>query len=150
MLPSLAGRIHTRIILFFAVGLPITFLWAAYLGDWRWPFPFEPFYVLGMIFVVGLILDPVYIWIQSYRWEHDWPFAYQAVSMIFEFVIVLSLIQLDVLPFLPASLIATSDGFWNVVIHFSMVFFISFLGLLAFIQVFMIRWRFNAGQWGRM
>lgn len=150
MLPSLTGRIHTRITLFIFVGLPITFLWAAYLGDWAWPFPLEPFYVLGMIFIVGLILDPAYMAITVRRWEHDWPFAYQAISMIFEFCIVLGLIWLDVLPFLPASLIARTSDFWDVVIHFSLVFFVSFLGLLAFIQVFMIRWRFNAGQWGRM
>ena len=44
----------------------------------------------------------------------------------------------------------TEDAFWSVLLHFTLVVVPSFLALLGGIQVFMVRWRFKGGEWGRL
>jgi hypothetical protein len=159
MLPTLLGRWQTRILLFFFIGLPITFLYMLWLGNsssqyevaWvRWPIEIVPFQVICMVFVVGAILDPVYVEIQRYRWDRDWPFAYQFFFSIVEFVIVLGLIKLDVLPFLPARTLLNGENYFYVSLHFALVFLPAFIALLGFVQIFMVRWRYKGGEWGRL
>lgn len=158
MTPTLLGRIQTRILLFIVLGLPITLLFSIYLSDWVIP-PTDvtPFLVLATLLIVGLILDPVYIYLQRFRWDHDWPFAFQFFFSIIEFLIVLLIVWTDVLPYLPASNIADAQSGqinWNNVLtytsHFLLVFIPSFLSLLGFVQIFMVRWRFKGGEWGRL
>lgn len=157
MTPTLLGRIQTRILLFIVLGLPITLLFSIYLSDWVVPpTNVTPFLVLATLLIVGLILDPVYIYLQRFRWDHDWPFAFQFFFSIIEFLIVLLIVWTDILPYLPASEIVDTSGLinWTVVLtytsHFLLVFVPSFLSLLGFVQIFMVRWRFKGGEWGRL
>jgi hypothetical protein len=153
MTPTFAGRWQTRILLFLFIGLPITVLYAFWFedGDWRRVVD-SPFLVfLCTLFVVGMILDPLYYWVMLFRWDRDWPFAFQFAVMIMEFLIVVALVWFDLLPFLPSSVVfATDESHWWVLLHFTIVFIPSFLALLAVFQVFMIRWRFKGGEWGRL
>ena len=157
MTPTLLGRIQTRILLFIVFGLPITLLFSIYLSDWVVP-PTNvmPFLVLATLLIVGLILDPVYIYLQRFRWDHDWPFAFQFFFSIIEFLIVLLIVWTDILPYLPASYIVDTSGQlnWNAILtftsHFLLVFIPSFISLLGFVQIFMVRWRFKGGEWGRL
>lgn len=164
MTPTLFGRWHTRILLFVFLGLSITLIFAL-LQVWVrnlsiTQLPIEPFQVISLIFLVGLILDPLYIFLQSFRWDRDWPFAFQFVSMIFEFLIVIGIIYLDFIPFLrglynfvyvaPSGFFNNSTNIWDVCFHFGMVFWPSFIALLGFVQIFAIRWRFKGGEWGRL
>lgn len=157
MTPTLLGRIQTRILLFIVFGLPITLLFSIYLSDWVVPpTNVTPFLVLATLLIVGLILDPVYIYLQRFRWDHDWPFAFQFFFSIIEFLIVLLIVWTDILPYLPASDIVDTSGQlnWNAVLtftsHFFLVFIPSFISLLGFVQIFMVRWRFKGGEWGRL
>ena len=157
MTPTLLGRIQTRILLFIVLGLPITLLFSIYLSDWVVPpTNVTPFLVLATLLIVGLILDPVYIYLQRFRWDHDWPFAFQFFFSIIEFLIVLLIVWTDILPYLPASEIVDTSGLinWTAVLtytsHFLLVFVPSFLSLLGFVQIFMVRWRFKGGEWGRL
>lgn len=159
MIPTLLGRMQTRILLFLWIGLPITILYALWLPDRptvhtiviaNWLLDIRPLQILCLLLVVGLILDPAYYALQTLRWDSDWPFIFQFVFSIGEFLIVLLLISLDILPFMPASAIANSDEYFYVALHFGFVFIPSFIALLGFVQIFMIRWRFKGGEWGRL
>ena len=145
MLPTLKGRWLTRILLFFWIGLPVTLVYSLYIAT-----PESP--VLPLIgWNYGLLLDPVYIHFQQYRWERDWPFAFQFFFSIVEFLIVLALVWRGALDFTRSPLdLHTPENYLLFAVHFACVFIPSFLALLGFIQIFMIRWRFKGGEWGRM
>ncbi|MCK1489747.1 hypothetical protein IVB14_04750 [Bradyrhizobium sp. 180] len=164
MLPTLLGRWQTRILLFLCVGLPISALYAAWLGSLaptgRFVPPWirslngiiydvRPMQIICLLLIVGVVLDIVYSGLQRLRWDRDWPFAFQFVCLIFEFLVVLGLIQLDILPFMPARWIGTGD-YTYLFVHFGLVFGVSFASLLGFIQIFMIRWRYKGGEWGKL
>jgi hypothetical protein len=159
MVPTLKGRWSTRILLFLWIGVPITFLFSLFVagpGSSRLPliglhYDILPFQILSLLLIVGLILDPVYFYIQQFRWERDWPFAFQFFFSIIEFVIVLGLVWWGVLDFTrPRSQLHTSESYFLYTLHFALVFIPSFIAVLGFIQIFMIRWRFKSGEWGRM
>jgi hypothetical protein len=140
MTPTLAGRWQTRLLIFVVVGLPVTWLYALYL-DLEEGF-FDPFVFLTALLFVGLLLDNVYNHIQRFRWDNDWPFAFFLFFGICEFLITLGLLNAGVLdPFLVYRI--PND---TALVHFSWVFFFSFLAVLAGIQIFLIRWRYKGGE----
>lgn len=145
MTPTLYGRWQTRILLFVVVGLPVTFLYALYL-DFEDDGFYDPFVFLTALLIVGLVLDPVYNHIQRFRWDNDWPFAFFVFFTVIEFLITLGLLNAGFLdPFLTYRI--END---TALVHFSWVLFVSFVSVLAFIQVFLIRWRFKGGEIGRL
>jgi hypothetical protein len=150
MTPTLLGRIQTRILLFVIVGLPITLVFGLWLVDWSWPPAPVPFIFLGTLLLVGLLLDPVYIFIQSFRWDQDWPFAFQFLFTIVEFLIVLLIIYLDLHPWLLPVAVTSAEALWLTTLHFTLVFIASFLALLGGLQILLVRWRFKAGELGRL
>ncbi|MCW5681175.1 MAG: hypothetical protein KF794_11100 [Xanthobacteraceae bacterium] len=157
MVPSLKGRWLTRILLFLWIGVPVTFLFSLFAagpGSPRlpllgWHYEIVPFQILSLLLIVGLIMDMVYIYFQQWRWERDWPFALFFFFSIIEFVIVLGLVWWGVLDFVrPRN--ASPHDYTLYVIHFACVFIPSFIAVLGIIQIFMIRWRFKGGEWGRL
>ncbi len=159
MLPTLKGRWLTRVLLFLWIGVPVTFVFSVAIASpdsptlplLGWNYETLPFQILFLLLVVGLLLDPVYIRFQQYRWERDWPFAFQFFFSIVEFLIVLALVWWGVLDFVRSPLdLHTSETYALIAVHFAFVFIPSFLALLGFVQIFMIRWRFKGGEWGRM
>jgi hypothetical protein len=159
MLVTLLGRWQTRVMLFLWIGIPVSIIFGLYLayavGARRvMPLPgvsidLLPLQIMCTITLVGLILDPLYIWLQHFRWERDWPFAFQFFFSIIEFLIVLALVSTNVLPFMARAALTNAD-YYYIVLQFSIVFGLSFIGLLGFVQIFMIRWRFKGGEWGRL
>ena len=155
MIPTLTGRWHTRLLLYIFIGLPVTFLYAWYQSAWQWPLPYSqsifyyPFLFLTLILVLGLILDVLYIQIQRFHWDQDWPFAYQFFFSIAEFFAVFYLMDFGVLDYVynlfPDGYIPFSNAAW----HFSLVFIPSFLALVGGVQIFLVRWRFKGGEVGR-
>lgn len=151
MIPTLAGRIQTRLLLFVLLGIPLTALFS-----WLWlPLYWDLLFlflltVLATVNGFGLIMDVVYIGLQRLRWDRDWPFAYQFFFSIVEFAIVLWAARAGLIPWLPAEALAGTDGLIMASSHFATVFIPSFLALLGPISVFFIRWRFKAGQLGKL
>lgn len=146
MTPTLSGRWQTRIFLFIVLGLPITFVYALYLNDWT-SASAGPFQFLFALLCVGLVLDPVYMQIQRFRWDNDWPFAFQFFFSILEFLTVFGLMQIGAL--LALGLAENAIPFSTAAGHFSWVFVPSFLALLGGLQIFFVRWRFNGAKFGR-
>jgi hypothetical protein len=150
MLPTLKGRWDVRFLLFMVVGVPVTALYSWLALGTAFPQNGVPWLVLGTLFVVGAILDPVYIFLQSFRWERDWPFAFQLASMIFEFLLVVGLAHFGVLTWLPSNVITDGNTFRTVLYHFLSVLIPAFILLLGPLQIFFVRWRFKAGEFGRL
>lgn len=154
MIPDLGGRWQVRIFLFIVVGLPVTALygiWAAWVSGLDFGNTYWVLYsLLFTILILGLILDPIYIWIQGFRWDYDWPFAYQLFFSFIEFGLAYFVASQGWLPWLD-SIFFELDGMLRIAIgHFLWVFGIGFLGLLGLIQIFFVRWRFKAGRFGRL
>lgn len=149
MIPTLAGRLQTRLFLLVFIGLPVTFAFGAHRAGWQWDWSLIQVYVWFLCTVtgVGLLLDPLYIFAQSRRWERDWPFAFQGFFSWVEFAIAFAVARAGVLPFLPEADFASLEPS---ILHFALVFVPSFLALLGPIQVFFPRWRYKGGQFGRL
>ena len=155
MTPTLRGRWQSRLLLYIFIGLPVTFLFAMYQSAWQWPPPYAqsvfyyPFLFLTLILALGLILDVLYIQIQRFHWDQDWPFAYQFFFSILEFFAVFNLMDYAVFdyvyPLFPDGTIPFRMAAW----HFTFVFVPSFLALLGAIQIFLVRWRYKGGELGR-
>ncbi|MBF9033855.1 hypothetical protein HKCCE2091_06355 [Rhodobacterales bacterium HKCCE2091] len=152
MTPTLAGRIQTRILLFIVLGLPITLIYALAVNDfiWFWPRMEVFFRFIATVFLIGLILDPVYIFLQTLRWDRDWPFAYQFFFSIVEFGIALALAANGLIPWLDSFDFDDGPEIWTAIWHFTVVFIPMFLALLGPLSVFFIRWRFKAAQFGKI
>ena len=146
MTPTLAGRWHTRVLLYVVLGLPITWLFASTLTLADPDQFYDPFVFLTALLVLGLVADIAYIQIQRFRWDQDWPFAFQFFFSILEFLAVLGLMNAGALDGFLTFRIPGWTAFW----HFMWVFVPSFLALLGGIQIFLLRWRFNGGELGRL
>lgn len=149
MIPTLSGRLQTRIFLFLFIGIPVTLVFAMAQVGWTWNWPAIQIYLWFLCAVTGcgLLLDPVYIFAQTLRWDRDWPFAFQAFFSWVEFAIVYFVARAGLFPFLPeAAFQSISTPAW----HFTLVFVPSFLALLGPMQVLFIRWRFKGGQMGKL
>jgi hypothetical protein len=150
--------------MFLCFGVPITAIFSCWLagsspaGNRSTPwiraigpvtYDMRPVQVLCLLLIVGVLLDVVYIRLQRFRWDRDWPFAFQFFVSIAEFLIVLTLIKSDLFRFMPARWIGEGD-YPYFFLHFGLVFGASFIALLGIIQIFMIRWRYKGGEWGRL
>lgn len=156
MIPTLMGRWQVRLFLFAVIGLPVTFfyiLWVLIFGLNGFPFSYVTGQLYGFllaILLLGLVLDPLYIFIQTFRWDRDWPFAFQLFFSWVEFGIVLTLARLGWVPWLDEAFFNIDGAIRIAIGHFTWVFIPSFIALLGLIQVLFIRWRFKAGRFGRL
>lgn len=152
MIPTLAGRIQTRLLLFVLIGIPVTLLyaWAILGGNWEWREIQIFLWFLCTITGLGLLLDPIYIFLQSTRWDRDWPFAYQFFFSWVEFGIVFFLARAALIPYLPEFAFQGARGLGIASLHFTLVFIPSFLALLGPLQTLFVRWRFKGGQLGKL
>jgi len=151
MTPTLAGRLQTRLLLYIFIGLPMTalFTWVVFPAIWDAALvPEVPFYFLTAILILGLFLDVIYMQIQRFRWDNDWPFAFQFFFSILEFLAIWGLVQINV--FDPFILAEDIPSVWMAITQFVLVFIPSFIAILGFVQIFCVRWRFKGGELGRL
>ena len=83
MTPTLMGRWQTRFLLLSTLGFAISVVIGIMRGDIR-----PPLTLLVYVFVLGLAWDALYQYIQTYRWERDWPQPFQVVAGIVEGVLL--------------------------------------------------------------
>lgn len=141
MTPTLLGRWQTRILLMETVGLVITLLFCS--GFFGNPEGSDYFWLLQYIVVFGLGWDYLYIQIQNFRWDQDWPAALQWIAALWEglFIILLSDVAEIKLPGTDA---------WNLgwfFIHYSFVWIAVFITSQSLMRLIFPRWRFRGGQW---
>jgi hypothetical protein len=143
VVPTLTGRIQTRIFLLAVVGGLITLIivpilpGSAPLGDkYR-----DGFLVLLSVAVVGVLWELLYHLLMQWRWEKDWPTLFGLVEGVPEGVLIWILLSAGAIPG-----IAGSVGGAAFLIQFILVWLGVWLVANGPMRVPFIRWRFRGGR----
>lgn len=142
MLPTLNGRIQTRIFMLVVFGGLITlFLTPILPGD---PDYRTTYLILAAVLVLGIVWELIYHGIQQFRWEKDWPTMFGLITAINEGALVWLLLDLELVP----GIDYPSDGvpFWAFFIDFAVIWFIVWVWTNGPMRVPFIRWRFFGGR----
>lgn len=142
MTPTLAGRIQTRWIMTWTLGL----VWLLIVG------PFLPLagpvmgvYSAGiaslvLVSVVGTAWEFVYHALQQFRWDKDWPTLLGLMLGISEGAVVYWLLQMG-LPWSTAG-VALAPFIWQ----FASIWIAIWVFVNGPLRVFFPRWRFAGGR----
>ncbi|MGQ4645792.1 hypothetical protein [Lyngbya aestuarii] len=139
MTPTLFGRWQTRLFLLATVGVLITLPF--YLGLVGLSLGAGYFYILGYFALFGLVWDIVYIYLQKFRWDRDWPGTLQLFAGIWEAVFIVCNLKIWGLPGVPRDL----PVIWFV-IHYSLVWLGVYLASQTLMRILFPRWRFRGGR----
>ena len=141
MLPTLSGRIQTRILVTLVIGglwtliitpvLPISGpLSDAYDVTFR---------LLVAVVVLGIGWELIYHGIQQFRWEKDWPTMFGLLTAINEGLLLWFLVDAGAVPGVDS---VPADAF---AIDFGTVWLVVWLWVNGPMRVPFIRWRFRGG-----
>ncbi|MDQ1671943.1 MAG: hypothetical protein QOC98_505 [Frankiaceae bacterium] len=144
MIPTLSGRIQTRIFILALIGSLATLVVSLVL-------PSAPdsladtykatFGVLIAVAVLGVGWELIYHGLMQFRWEKDWPTLFGLVTAINEGALVWFLIKADVIPGVSSDL-----AFSTFLVDFAVVWLATFLFVNGPMRVPFIRWRHNGGR----
>lgn len=142
MLPTLSGRIQTRVFLLVVVGGLWTLLVTPVLptGVGIGASYGATFSVLLVVTVLGVLWELVYHVIQQFRWEKDWPTLFGLATMVPEGLLVWFLFAGGAIPW-----IGSLPG-WAFVLHFVTTWLLVFLVANGPMRVPFVHWRFNGGR----
>jgi hypothetical protein len=140
MTPTLLGRWQTRLFLLATIGVLVTlpFYWGIIGSD----FGAGYFRILGYLAFFGCGWDILYNYLQKFRWDRDWPGAWQLLAGIWEAVFLGCIGKIFGLPSVPQ---ADLSLFWFA-IHYGLVWLGIFLASHSLMRVLFPRWRFRGGQ----
>jgi hypothetical protein len=139
VLPTLNGRIQTRIFMLVVFGGIITALITPVL-------PNDPDYqttyiVLATVLVLGIGWELVYHAIQQFRWEKDWPTMVALLTGINEGALVWLLLELEVVPGIDGEV-----PFSTFIIQFTVIWVAIWVWIVGPMRVPFIHWRFFGGR----
>lgn len=139
MLPTLNGRIQTRVFMLVVFGSLITLVLTPVLPhdpDYR-----TTFIILATVLLLGIVWELIYHGIQQFRWEKDWPTMFGLITAVNEGALVWLLLDLELVPGI--------DGvpdFWAFFIDFSVIWLVIWVWTNGPMRVPFIRWRFFGGR----
>lgn len=143
MVPTLNGRIQTRIILLAVVGGLITLIivpflpGSAPLGDkYR-----DGFLVLASVAVLGVLWELLYHLLMQWRWEKDWPTLFGLVEGVPEGALIWILLSAGAIPGIVGKVSGAAF-----LIQFILVWLGVWLVANGPMRVPFIRWRFHGGR----
>lgn len=137
MTPTLYGRWQTRLLLLGSIGVIVTVFFGYLYKDYL-----TTFSLLSYIVIFGFIWDSLYQYIQSFRWDRDWPPAFQFAAGVAEGLFLWLLTRFVDLPGV------TGDLTWGrYLVHYAAVWLITFLASQSLLRLVYPRWRFRGGQW---
>ena len=139
MVPTLNGRIQTRIALLAVVGGLWTLLITPLLPDGA---PLSASYratflVLLLVIVLGVLWELLYHFLQQFRWEKDWPTFFGLLTAINEGLLIWILIAVGFGPDVPGG---------SFLLHFISVWILTWLVANGPMRVPFIHWRFQGGR----
>lgn len=143
MLPTLAGRIQTRVALLAVIGGLVTALIcpvlpvSAPLAD-RYQ---NGYVVLASVAVLGVGWEFVYHFLMQWRWEKDWPTLFGLVTLIPEGLLLWLLLSAGAVPGIVGTV--TAPAFC---VQFLAVWLAVWLVANGPMRVPSIRWRFRGGR----
>ena len=153
MIPTLNGRIQTRIFLLLFVGIPWTLIITPFLPNVRDQIGDDAslldaykttFSVLGVVLVLAVFgWELLYHFLQQFRWEKDWPVMFTFFLVIPEAVVAHVVFKaLDLDTKFPLGGLTDSAFWWHIVT----TWMVMWLFVLGPIKVLFIRWRFSGGR----
>ena len=144
MIPTLLGRIQTRIFVLALIGSLTTLLISLVLpgttGSLSDTYK-TTFSVLIAVTVLGIGWEFIYHGLMQFRWEKDWPTLFGLVTAVNEGALVWFLIKADVVPGVDKGL-----AFSTFIVDFGVVWIVTFLFVNGPMRVPFIRWRHNGGR----
>jgi hypothetical protein len=147
VLPTLNGRIQTRIFLTAMIGG----LWTLLVTPLLPGLPSSlgasyriTFVLLLTVMVLGIGWELIYHFLQQFRWEKDWPTLFGLVTAINEGVLVLALLTGDRVPGLGVP--GPSIGLAPFLIDFLSVWIVVWLVANGPMRVPFVHWRFRGGR----
>ena len=143
MLPTLAGRVQTRIFLLAVIGglvtgaicpvLPV----AAPLADvYR-----DGYIVLVSVAVLGVGWEFIYHFLMQWRWEKDWPTLFGLITLVPEGLLLWLLLRAGLVPGIVGTVSAAAFC-----IQFLAIWLAVWLVANGPMRVPFIRWRFRGGR----
>ncbi|MCO1654436.1 hypothetical protein [Pseudonocardia humida] len=144
MLPTLNGRIQTRIAMLVVVGGLWTLLLTPLLPL---PGPLGEAYamtftILLTTLVLGVAWEFLYHLIMQFRWEKDWPTGLSLITVVNEGALVWLLLSLDAVP----GLDGPSVPFGAFALLFLTTWLVVWLLAVGPMRVPFIHWRFRGGR----
>ncbi len=143
MLPTLGGRIQTRIALLAVVGGLVTLIIAPLLPvSATLPTVYQDmFVILAAVAVLGVGWECLYHLLMQWRWEKDWPTLFALVTCVPEGLLLWILLRAGAVPGIAGSVPAPAF-----VIDFLAVWLAVWLVANGPMRVPFIRWRFQGGR----
>jgi hypothetical protein len=136
MTPTLFGRWQTRLATLATLGVVVTVIFALILRDAR------VFAVLAYVFLFGVVWDLLWIGLQQFRWDRDWPAAFQIGTAIVEGVWLYTLIASVGLPLIARG----SIGGGIFAAQYGLVWLVTFIWVQGPMRSLFPRWRYNGGR----
>jgi hypothetical protein len=143
MVPTLAGRIQSRIVMLGTIGVIVTALITPLL-----PIPGSlggayktTYLILATMLVVGIACELLYHLLMQWRWEKDWPSLFGLVTGVPEGIVVWILLWARVVPGL-----SETPPLAAYLIEFIVVWVCVWLVVQGPIRIPFIRWRFHGGR----
>ncbi len=143
MTPTLFGRWQTRILLLATVGVLVSVPFAIGLTGLGASSIY--FWILGYVALFGLAWDILYTYLQKYRWDRDWPAAYQLFAGIWEMVFIFGGVKIFGL--LPIPIPKEELSTVAFILHYVTVWLAIFIISQSLMKIIFPRWRFRGGQW---
>lgn len=145
MTPTLAGRWQTRTFLLTYFGLPLTLVFGFLYNNFS-----TTLILLECVWLLGLLWDVLYHFLQRRRWDRDWPPLFFALGGVAEGVLLWSLIKatflwqaVGLLAFPGVDPELTLAQFCA---HYTTVWLVTFFMMLGPLKVLFLKWRFRGGQ----
>ena len=140
MTPTLFGRWQTRLFLLATVGVVATLPF--YLGIIVPNLGAFSFCILAYVALFGLVWDVLYIYLQRFRWDRDWPGVLQLLTGVWEGLFLACFFKIVGLPGVPK---AEMSLLWFTV-HYSLVWLAVYLASQSLMRILFPRWRFWGGR----
>jgi hypothetical protein len=144
MVPTLAGRIETRIFMLATVGVIVTAIITPLLGlPGSLSSAYKTTYIiLATVAVLGIVWELIYHFLMQWRWEKDWPSMFGLLTGIPEGIVIWVLLDKTGVPGIKAG--AVPGGAY--LIDFIVVWLCIWLVVQGPMRIPFIRWRFHGGR----
>jgi uncharacterized membrane-anchored protein len=145
MLPTLNGRIQTRVLALGIIGLVVLLLITPLLptGDLSTAQSYRvTVSVLLAVIIVGVIWELLYHFLQQFRWEKDWPTLFGLLTAINEGIVIWLLVRYTTIV-VPEELRPPLSAF---LIQFILTWLVFWLIVNGPIRAVFHRWRFSGGR----
>jgi hypothetical protein len=145
MLPTLWGRIQSRIVFLAVIGGLVTLLVTPLLplgGGIATKYRIG-YTVLVTVMVLGVFWELLYHFVMQWRWEKDWPTLFGLITLVPEGLLVWALLLAGAVPGIDGLTGTQSFSYW-------ILFLLVWLAVWVFangpMRVFSIHWRFRGGR----